>query len=118
MTITAENAQWIRAERNRGSVGVEPERGDDWHVVGRGSIPLRNAARITTAAARDARGPACIRRGRARGSRTGVGTTAGGEHMTEWDGRDTRGDRTGTGVFFVRLAADGGAVVRRIVRLN
>ena len=41
-----------------------------------------------------------------------------GVHQIFWDGRDERGNRLGSGVFFCRLAGDGQAQVRRMLLLR
>jgi len=46
------------------------------------------------------------------------GTLEAGTHPFRWDGRDAAGARVSSGLYFVRLAADGGTVCRRLVRLD
>jgi flagellar hook assembly protein FlgD len=51
--------------------------------------------------------------------RTLVDATLGaGPHEARWDGADASGRAVGAGVYFVRLAAAGQAVSRRLVRLG
>ena len=46
------------------------------------------------------------------------GTQAAGRHTVTWDGRDDRGDRVASGVYFVRLEALGKEQTRRVVRIR
>ena len=46
------------------------------------------------------------------------GLRSAGLHETIWNGRDTRGRDTGSGVYIVRLETESGTHVRRIVRLH
>jgi len=48
-------------------------------------------------------------------ARLAGGTLAAGAHTVRWDGRDTAGRAAPAGVYFVRLAADGRTVTRRLV---
>lgn len=43
------------------------------------------------------------------------GRREGGDHRVDWDGRDTRGQRVASGVYFVRVHTRGAAVGRKIV---
>lgn len=43
------------------------------------------------------------------------GVLEAGEHHVDWDGRDRRGQRLGSGIYFYRLDADGGSQVRKMV---
>jgi flagellar hook assembly protein FlgD len=38
-----------------------------------------------------------------------------GAHTTRWDGRDTAGNRVASGVYWIRLEADGTRLVRSAV---
>jgi FG-GAP repeat/FlgD Ig-like domain len=46
------------------------------------------------------------------------GPLAAGEHVTSWDGRDTRGDEAGAGVYFARVTSGDAHVVRTLVRIR
>jgi len=41
---------------------------------------------------------------------------AAGSHTVAWDGEDDRGERVGSGLYFVRLRSDGAQATRRVVR--
>jgi hypothetical protein len=43
------------------------------------------------------------------------GALGAGTHSVVWDGRDARGDRAGSGIYFYRLDAEGASVVRKMV---
>lgn len=43
------------------------------------------------------------------------GERLAGRHTVEWNGRDDFGDEVGSGIYFVRLETDGGAVTRKVV---
>jgi hypothetical protein len=120
VSITPENAVWIRTELEQGVVGVEPGGGEParWSLAA-GPSPFRDAARITYGLPRAAHVDLRVFDVGGRSVRTlSNGPRPAGVHTAEWDGRDARGVRAGSGVFFVRLESDGGAVVRRIVRLD
>ena len=42
-------------------------------------------------------------------------TLGPGVHRAVWDGRDARGERLGSGIYFYRLEAQGSSVVRKMV---
>jgi flagellar hook assembly protein FlgD len=46
------------------------------------------------------------------------GELPAGPHSIVWDGTDDRGRRTPSGVYFLNVAAPGGAATRRIVVLR
>lgn len=47
-----------------------------------------------------------------------LGERSAGRHRVEWDGRNDAGERVATGVYFVRLSAEGKDSTRRIVLLR
>ena len=46
------------------------------------------------------------------------GVVPAGEHAAVWDGRDASGHRVSTGLYFVRLDADGRALNGRILAMR
>jgi len=41
-----------------------------------------------------------------------------GEYFADWDGRDERGQKVPSGVYFCRLESGNGALIKKIVRLK
>jgi hypothetical protein len=46
------------------------------------------------------------------------GAMGAGQHATVWDGRDSRGQRLASGVYFYRLETPGGSITRKTVVLH
>jgi hypothetical protein len=121
VAITPENAVWIRSELEQGVVGVPGDGAGAATALSlaAGPSPFRDAAHITYALPRDAHVSLRVYDVAGREVRTLVNESrAAGVHTAEWDGRDAHGARAGTGVFLLRFEADGGAVVRRLLRLQ
>ena len=53
-----------------------------------------------------------------RGRRVMERTVGAGSHLLEWDGRDSRGGRTASGTYIIRLDGSGPAVMRKVVLLH
>jgi hypothetical protein len=47
-----------------------------------------------------------------------LGRLPAGPHERRWDGRDARGNRVASGIYFVRLEAGRGAITRRFVAIH
>jgi len=45
-------------------------------------------------------------------------TVGAGSHLLEWDGRDSRGGRTASGTYIIRLEGSGPVVMRKVVLLH
>ncbi len=46
------------------------------------------------------------------------GTLAAGEHRVTWDGKDARGEATGSGIYFVRLKSGSAALESKLIKLR
>ncbi len=46
------------------------------------------------------------------------GTLAAGQHRVEWDGKDAKGAPSASGVYFVRLEAEGRSLERKLLRIR
>jgi len=119
--ITAENAVWVKNEVEVGVLAVGPEgaaaravtlspgRPNPFRVALQLSFTLPQAGladlRVFGVDGREVR--------RLLHERRGPGT-----HTACWDGRDARGARAPAGIYFMRLAAAGGAATRRVVKLD
>ncbi|MCK9997290.1 MAG: immune inhibitor A, partial [Candidatus Krumholzibacteria bacterium] len=53
-----------------------------------------------------------------RGRRVMERSVGAGSHLLEWDGRDSRGGRTASGTYIIRLEGSGPAVMRKVVLLH
>jgi hypothetical protein len=119
--ITPENAVWVRNEVEMGPVSVPEDIVGDGGARGLAGAPnpFHRDARVTFSLARPGRARLRVFDLRGREVRRLLDETrpAGPQSVT-WDGRDARGEGVPTGVFFLRLEADGAARVRRIVKLD
>lgn len=122
VTITPENAEWLRSELALGivSVPVGGAHGDGAGVsLSASPNPFRSAALMTYALARPARVGLRVFDLRGRAVRVlANGSRPAGSHTATWDGRDQSGTRSPAGVFFLRFEADEHTLVRRIVKLD
>lgn len=122
VAVTPENAAWIRAELGMGALAVSPRGQPDTRpalALSAGPNPFRGALQATYRLSRPAQAVLRVYDIGGREIRALTeGTRGTGTHFTEWDGRDARGADAGSGVFFLRLEADGEAVARRVVKLN
>ncbi len=120
VTITPENAVWIRNEIETGVTGVgAPTAGIDVQLRRPWPNPSSGAVRIGFSLARpgavdlrvfgvDGREVANLSRG----------VWSAGSHEVAWSGRDSRGAVTASGVYFVRFAAEERVETRRMVRFR
>ncbi len=120
VTITPENAVWIRNEIETGVTGVgAPTAGIDVQLRRPWPNPSSGAVRIGFSLARpgavdlrvfsvDGREVANLARG----------VWGAGSHAVGWSGRDSRGAVTASGVYFVRVAVEERVVSRRMVRFR
>ncbi len=120
VAVTAENAAWLRTEVELGVTGVGPAAGPRAPLLrppapnpAAGSIRIEFA--LPRAGAVDVRVLAVDGREVAR---LAAGVWAAGPHDVAWTGHDLEGRATPSGIYFVRLAADGRIETRRIVRIR
>lgn len=120
VTITAENAAWVRMEVERGVLGI-PGAGPAASVrLALRPVPNPFSDGTSVACALPAAAPVDLV----------VYDLAGrevrpllherrpaGTFIISWDGRDARGARVGSGIYLIRLTAGGSSATRRIVRL-
>jgi triacylglycerol esterase/lipase EstA (alpha/beta hydrolase family) len=122
VSITPENAVWIRDELEQGVVGVALGDGAGGHSgvsLSASPSPFHDAAQIAYGLLRA--GHVDLRVFDIRGREVCVlvnDTRAAGVHRAQWDGRDARGARAGSGVFFLQLQSEGEALSRRVVKLD
>jgi hypothetical protein len=120
--ITAENAAWVKGEVEQGIVSVPAERpagGGAGVSLEAAPNPFHDCASLTYALARPARVDLRVFDVRGRAVRGLVnGVCPAGPHAATWDGRDESGAPAPSGVFLLRLRADGRTLVRRIVKLD
>jgi hypothetical protein len=120
VAITTQNAGWIRNEIEAGGVTTVGPVADGRPGL-RAPIPnpssgavrldftLRRAGAVDLSVfGVDGREVARLARG----------VWEAGSHEVVWNGRDARGTEVGAGIYFVRLAADGAVVTRRIARFR
>jgi hypothetical protein len=122
VTITPDNAAWLRAELATGIVSV-PGAGADGDRAGLtlsvSPNPFRITAHMTYALARPARADLRVYDLGGRTVRVlASGPRQAGSHAAIWDGRDESGARVPAGLYFLKLAADEHTLVRRIVTLD
>jgi hypothetical protein len=120
VAITPENAAWFRTEVEAGVTGVgEPTALASLTLSPAAPNPFSAASRIGFSLAAPGRVEVAVFDVDGRRVRTLVDATLGaGSHEARWDGADASGRAVGAGVYFVRLAAAGQAVSRRLVRLG
>lgn len=120
VTITPGSAVWIRNEIVQGLLAVPGAGPGAGLGLGAGAPnPFSRATRLTFTLAQA--GPVSLRVFDVHGRevRTLVRDTRGaGSHQATWDGRDVRGGAVPAGIYFMRLEAGGGALARRIVKLD
>ena len=121
VTITPENAVWLRTEIESGVTAVGPPAGEGGQAMlapaapnpFRGEVRLRFA--LPAAADVDLRVFGLDGREVARLAR---GPMSAGPHDVSWNARDGAGRAVASGIYFVRLTAGGAVTTARVVRLD
>ena len=120
VAITPENAAWIRNELERSVTGIEsPIAGVDVTLWAPWPNPSSNSVRISFSLARSA--PVDLRVFSVDGrevAKLARGVWSAGSHAVTWNGRDSRGALTASGLYFVRFASDESVETRRVVRFR
>lgn len=119
VAITPENAVWLRSELTQGVVGIGDGPAATTVSLVASPSPFRDGVRLTWALPRPGRADLRVFDVRGREvRRLASGDHAAGARASVWDGRDAAGRRVGSGVYFVNLRGDAGALTRRIVKLD
>ena len=118
--ITPQNVAWLRDEIELGVTGVVPEgRAARLRLRAPAPNPFSERTQISFALPRAATVDLRVFAVDGREiARLASGAWPAGAHQVEWNGRDVSGTRVATGVYFLRLMADGATETRRIVSLR
>jgi hypothetical protein len=120
VTVTAQNAAWLRSEVETGVSGVAPGAGPaSAMLMAPAPNPAPGPVRIAFALPRP--GPVDLRVLDVSGreiTRLAGGLWAAGPHELSWSGADRSGVAAAAGVYFVRFVCDGRIETRRFVRLR
>jgi hypothetical protein len=120
VTVTAQNAAWIRSEVEAGASGVAAGLGPaSVMLMAPAPNPAPGPVRIAFTLPRPGRVDLSVLDVRGREiTRLADGTWAAGPHELSWSGVDRSGVAAAAGVYFIRLACDGRVATRRFVRLR
>jgi len=120
VTVTAENAAWLRSEIELGVTGVIADAGPAAAtLLPPAPSPARGPVRVAFTLAREDRVDLRVLGVDGREvARLADGVWSAGPHEVTWSGADRTGGAAPSGVYFVRLAAAGRVETRRLVRFR
>jgi hypothetical protein len=121
VSLTAASAAFVRSEVEAGVLAVGPGAGAGGGglAMSVGPNPFGSAVRVRFTLPRAGRAEVCVYGVDGRVVRTlAAGDYGAGAHEVVWDGAAASGARAAPGVYLVRAASGGEAVVRRVARLG
>jgi hypothetical protein len=121
VTITPENAVWLRAEIESGVTAVGPPTAGAWRTMLAPAAPNPFGGQVRLRFALPAAADVDLRVFGLDGgelARLAGGTLGAGVHDLTWSGRDAGGREVASGIYFVRLAVEGHVETQRIVHME